>query len=69
VPGFARPHWRRARWAIGIGVLGYIDFFATGAAAAAWAAAQPEITGGMLGQNRAPQAGIGIFGQIPGPPA
>ena len=43
---------------------GYINFFATGAAAAAWAASHPEITGGILGQDRALQVGIGIFGQL-----
>jgi hypothetical protein len=43
---------------------GYINFFATRAAAAAWAAAHPEITGGILGQDRALQVGIGIFGQL-----
>jgi hypothetical protein len=43
---------------------GYINFFATRAAASAWAASHPEITGGILGQARALQAGIGIFGQL-----
>jgi hypothetical protein len=43
---------------------GYINFFATRAAATAWAAAYPEITGGILGQDRALQVGIGIFGQL-----
>jgi Alkylmercury lyase len=43
---------------------GYINFFATWAAAAAWAAAHPDITGGILGQARALQTGIGIFGQL-----
>jgi hypothetical protein len=43
---------------------GYINFFATGAAAAAWAATHPEITGGILGQYRALQVAIGIFGQL-----
>ena len=43
---------------------GYMNFFATGAAATAWAAAHPEITGGILGQARALQVGIGIFGQL-----
>jgi hypothetical protein len=43
---------------------GYMNFFATGAAATAWAASYPEITGGILGQARALQVGIGIFGQL-----
>ena len=43
---------------------GYINFFATRAAAAAWAASHPEITGGILDQGRALQTGIGIFRQL-----
>jgi hypothetical protein len=43
---------------------GYMNFFATRAAASAWAASHPEITGGILGQARALQVGIGIFGQL-----
>ena len=43
---------------------GYINFFATRAAASAWAASHPEITGGILDQRRAVQVGIGIFGQL-----
>jgi Alkylmercury lyase len=43
---------------------GYMNFFATRAAAAAWAASHPEISGGILGQARALQTGIGIFGQL-----
>jgi Alkylmercury lyase len=43
---------------------GYINFFATRAAASAWRASHPEITGGILGQARALRAGIGIFGQL-----
>jgi hypothetical protein len=43
---------------------GYINFFATRAAAAAWAASHPEITGGILDQDHALQVGIGIFGQL-----
>jgi hypothetical protein len=43
---------------------GYINFFATWAAASAWAASHPEISGGILGQARALQVGIGIFGQL-----
>jgi hypothetical protein len=42
----------------------YINFFPSRAAASAWAASHPEITGGILGQARALQAGIGIFGQL-----
>lgn len=42
---------------------GYINFFAT-RAAAAWAGAHPEIIGGILDQGRAVQVGIGIFGQL-----
>ena len=43
---------------------GYMNFFATQAAAAAWAASHPEISGGTLGQARALHVGIGIFGQL-----
>jgi len=43
---------------------GYMNFFATGTAAAAWAAAHPDITGGILGQERALQLGMAIFGQL-----
>jgi hypothetical protein len=43
---------------------GYMNFFATRAAARAWAASHPEITGGILGQARALQVGIAIFGQL-----
>jgi hypothetical protein len=43
---------------------GYMNFFATQAAAAAWAVTHPEITGGILGQGRALQVGIGIFGHL-----
>jgi Alkylmercury lyase len=43
---------------------GSINFFATWAAASAWAASHPEITGGILSQARALQVGIGIFGQL-----
>ena len=42
----------------------YMNFFATGAAAAAWAASHPQITGGVLSQGRALQVGIDIFGQL-----
>ena len=43
---------------------GYMNFFATQAAATAWAASHPEITGGILDQARALQVGIDIFGQL-----
>jgi Alkylmercury lyase len=43
---------------------GYMNFFATRAAARAWAASHLEITGGVLGQGRAVQVGISIFGQL-----
>jgi hypothetical protein len=43
---------------------GYMNFFATRAAAAAWAASHLEITGGILGQDHALQVGIGIFGEL-----
>jgi hypothetical protein len=51
-------------WAVGIAVLRTYDLFATWAAAAAWAASHPEITGGILDQGRALQRGIGIFSQL-----
>ena len=43
---------------------GHVNFFATGAAATAWAASHPEITGGILDQARALHVGIGIFGPL-----
>jgi hypothetical protein len=43
---------------------GYMNFFATRAAAMAWAAFHPEITGGVLSQARALHVGIDIFGQL-----
>jgi Alkylmercury lyase len=43
---------------------GYMNFFASQTAASTWAAAHPEITDGILGQDRALQVGIGIFGQL-----
>jgi Alkylmercury lyase len=43
---------------------GYMNFFATDAAASVWAASHPDITGGILSQARALQVGIGIFGQL-----
>ncbi len=43
---------------------GYMNFFATQAAASVWAAAHPEITGGILSQAHALQVGISIFGPL-----
>ncbi len=43
---------------------GYMNFFATPATATAWAAAHPDISGGILSQARALETGIGIFGQL-----
>ncbi len=43
---------------------GYVNFFATRAAAAAWAHAHPEITGGILSQDRAVEVGKQIFGRL-----
>jgi Alkylmercury lyase len=43
---------------------GYMNFFATRAAASAWAVSHPQITGGILSQARALQTGIDIFGQL-----
>ncbi len=43
---------------------GHMNFFATRAAAEVWAAAHPEIAGGILDQGHALQVGIGIFGQL-----
>jgi hypothetical protein len=43
---------------------GYMNFFATRAAAAIWAAAHPEISGAILSQSHALQIGISIFGQL-----
>jgi Alkylmercury lyase len=43
---------------------GYMNFFTTAAAAAAWAASHPEITGGVLSQDRALHMGVSIFGQL-----
>lgn len=42
----------------------YMNFFTTRAAATAWAASHPEVTGGILDQARALQVGISIFGQL-----
>jgi hypothetical protein len=43
---------------------GYMNFFATRAAATAWAQAHPEITGGILTQDRAIKVGKQIFGRL-----
>jgi hypothetical protein len=43
---------------------GYMNFFATRAAAAAWADAHPEVTGGILSQGRAIKVGKQIFGRL-----
>lgn len=43
---------------------GYMNFHATRAAAAAWAASHREITGGILDQDQALRTGISIFGQL-----
>jgi hypothetical protein len=42
----------------------YINFFARRSAAATWAAAHPEVTGGILSEDRALQAGEQIFGEL-----
>jgi Alkylmercury lyase len=42
----------------------YINFFASPSAAEAWASTRPEITGGILGQDRAREVGEQIFGQL-----
>jgi Alkylmercury lyase len=42
----------------------YINFFTTHSTAAAWASAHPEITGGIVSQGRALEAGQQIFGQL-----
>jgi len=42
----------------------YMNFFASTETAAAWASAHPEITGGILGQDRAIEVGEQIFGQL-----
>jgi hypothetical protein len=43
---------------------GYMNFFATRGTAAAWAHAHPEITGGILSQDRAIEIGKQIFGRL-----
>jgi hypothetical protein len=43
---------------------GYMNFFATRAAAVAWAASHPEISGGILDQRGALQIGAAIFGKL-----
>jgi hypothetical protein len=52
------------RRAVGVGVLRVHELLRTRAAASAWAASHPEISSGILGQARALQTGIGIFGQL-----
>jgi len=42
----------------------YINFFASHSAAAAWATAHPEVTGGILSQGRALEVGEQIFGKL-----
>jgi Alkylmercury lyase len=42
----------------------HINFFARHSAAAAWAIAHPEVTGGILSQDRALEVGEQIFGQL-----
>ncbi len=42
----------------------HINFFTSQAAAEAWATGRPEITGGILSQNRALDVGEQIFGQL-----
>jgi anaerobic selenocysteine-containing dehydrogenase len=42
----------------------YISFFARHSAAAAWATAHPEVTGGILSQGRALEVGEQIFGRL-----
>jgi hypothetical protein len=42
----------------------HINFFASRSAAAAWATAHPEVTGGILSQDRALEVGEQIFGQL-----
>jgi hypothetical protein len=43
---------------------GYMNFFTSHSAAAAWATAHPEVTGGILSQRRALDVGKQIFGQL-----
>ena len=42
----------------------YINFFATRSAATSWATAHPEVTGGIVSQDRALEVGEQIFGQL-----
>jgi hypothetical protein len=42
----------------------YINFFASHSAAAAWATAHPEVTGGILSQDHALEVGELIFGRL-----
>jgi hypothetical protein len=43
---------------------GFMNFFATPANAAAWAAAHPEVTGKVLGQKAALRLGRDVFGRL-----
>ncbi len=43
---------------------GYMNFFTSHTTAAAWAAAHPEVTGGILSQGRALEVGQEIFGHL-----
>ena len=43
---------------------GFMNFFSSHAMAAAWAAAHPDVTGGILSQRRALEVGQQIFGQL-----
>jgi Alkylmercury lyase len=43
---------------------GHMNFFTSQTTAAAWAAAHPEVTGGILSQGRALQVGRQIFGHL-----
>ena len=42
----------------------HINFFTSHSTAAAWASNHPEITGGILSQNRALEVSEQIFGQL-----
>jgi hypothetical protein len=43
---------------------GHMNFFTSQTTAAAWAAAHPEVTGGILSQGRAVEIGLQIFGHL-----
>jgi hypothetical protein len=43
---------------------GYMNFFATRASSETWAASHPNVSGGILDQDRALQMGAGIFGRL-----